>query len=81
MIKWNEKNSNSRNGMEWTLVGISAATFQIHPARSEDNNRKDLIKGKGFEWMEVWADYIVEFQIISQRQTSNLYLTLRRRGV
>ena len=39
--------------MEWTLVGVSAATFQMRPARSEFNIRKDFIKGKGFEWKEV----------------------------
>ena len=64
--------------MEWTLVGISATTFQIHPVRSEHNIRENFIKGKGFEWMEVWADYIVECQILSQRQTTNLRLRVVR---
>lgn len=55
------------------------ATFQIHPARSEHNIRKDFIKVKGFKWMEVWADFILECQILSQ--TSNLYLTVQGSGV
>lgn len=43
------------------------------------NTRKDFIKVKGFKWMEVWADFILECQILSQ--TSNLYLTVQGSGV
>ena len=46
---------------------------------SEHNIRKDFIKVKGFKWMEVWADFILECQILSQ--TSNLYLTVQGSGV
>ena len=34
---------------------------------------------KGFKWMEVWADFILECQTLSQ--TSNLYLTVQGSGV
>ena len=61
------------------LLLVYPATFQIHPARSEHNISKDFIKVKGFKWMEVWADFILECQILSQ--TSNLYLTVQGSGV
>ena len=69
--------------MDWNglLLVFQPQPFKFTPARSEHNIRKEFIKGKGFEWMEVWADYIVECQILSKRQTSNLYLTFKISGV
>ena len=67
--------------MDWNglLLVFQSQPFKFTPARSEHNIRKDFIKGKGFEWMEVWADFILECQILSQ--TSNLYLTVQGSGV